>query len=170
MSDHPARFQNVLILCTHNSARSILAEGMLNFLAPQRNKNIRAFSAGSTPSTAPHPLAIKALTQVGVDVSHLRSKNWDEFTQPGSEKMRVVITVCDNAANEPCPFWPGAPVQAHWGFPDPSLAEGGEDVRLKTFDLTRQAIAYKLIQLLQLPIDTMDDVSLRQELARIGRS
>jgi arsenate reductase (thioredoxin) len=170
MSVVTPNIHNILILCTHNSARSILAEGMLNFLAQQSNKNIKAFSAGSSPRTSPHPLAIKVLSDVGVDVSKLRSKNWDEFTQPDAEKMRVVITVCDNAANEPCPFWPGAPVQAHWGFPDPSLAEGGEDVRLKTFHLTRQAIAYKLIQLLQLPFDTMDDVSLRQELARIGRS
>ena len=170
MSDTSARFHNILILCTHNSARSILAEGMLNRLAQQSNKKIKAFSAGSSPRTSPHPLAIKVLSDVGVDVSNLRSKNWDEFTQPDAEKMRVVITVCDNAANEPCPFWPGAPVQAHWGFPDPSLTEGAEYVRLKTFDLTRQAIAYKLIQLLQLPFDSMDDAKLRQELARIGGS
>jgi arsenate reductase len=161
---------NILILCTHNSARSILAEGMLNLMAQRERLNIRAFSAGSTPATAPNPFALKALSAVGVDVSPLHSKNWDEFTKPEAEKMRVVITVCDNAANEPCPFWPGAPVQAHWGFPDPSFTEGNEETKFRAFDLTRQAISYKLIQLLHIPLDTMSDAELRKVLARIGES
>jgi len=143
---------------------------MLNWLAQKNNQNIRAFSAGSTPGSSPNPLAIRVLAEVGVEVSALRSKSWDVFTQAGAEKMRVVITVCDNAANEPCPFWPGAPVQAHWGFPDPSLVEGSEENKVRAFDLTRQAIAYKLIQLLQIPFDTIDDTKLKHELARIGRS
>src|SRR5688572_31783639 len=111
---------NVLILCTHNSARSVLSEAMLNFWAQRLGKDLRAYSAGSAPSGRINPNAIEVLGQVGIDTTQFRSKNWDEFTRPGAPQMRVVVTVCDSAAAEPCPYWPGSPVKVHWGYADPS--------------------------------------------------
>jgi len=113
---------HVLILCTHNSARSVLAEGMLNHLAKQSGKDIKAYSAGSTPSGRVNPYALDALAQAGVDTSAMHSKSWDEFTLPDAPVMDIVITVCDSAASEQCPYWPGSPVKVHWGYPDPSNA------------------------------------------------
>ncbi|MFO1338765.1 MAG: arsenate reductase ArsC [Burkholderiaceae bacterium] len=159
---------HVLVLCTHNSARSVLAEGMLNHLAAQLGKDVRAHSAGSAPSGRVNPLALQALHDAGVDTGGLRSKPWDEFVAPGAPAMRVVITVCDSAAAEACPRWPGSPVQAHWGYPDPSNAP--EAQRAGTFDVTRQALAYRMLQLLQLPLDTLGDAELQQALAAISRS
>jgi arsenate reductase len=132
---------NVLILCTHNSARSVLAEGMLNHLAAKAGKDVRAFSAGSAPSGRLNPFALEALTHVGIDVSSYRSKSWDEFVGDDKPAMRIVITVCDSAAQETCPYWPGSPVKVHWGYADPSNAHGGDEGKRTAFELTLQAIA-----------------------------
>ena len=150
---------NVLILCTHNSARSVLSEGMLNHWARKLGRDVRAYSAGSAPSGRINPYALEALGNVGVDVSDARSKSWDEFTAPGAPQMRIVITVCDSAAAEQCPYWPGSPVKVHWGYPDPSNAP--PDQRAQAFELTRQAIGYRVLQLLALPIDSMDNAELQ---------
>ena len=159
---------NVLILCTHNSARSVLSEGMLNHLAGKLGKDVRAFSAGSAPSGRINAHAIEALREAGVDTSGYRSKSWDEFTVPGAPEMRIVITVCDAAAVETCPFWPGGPVKVHWGYPDPSNAP--EAARKNAFELTRQAIGYRMLQLLQLPLDSLSDCDLQTALAGVARS
>lgn len=158
---------NVLILCTHNSARSVLSEGMLNFLAHKRGKDVRAFSAGSAPSGRLNPFAIEVLNQAGIETSQYRSKSWDEFTGPDAPKMRIVITVCDSAAAETCPYWPGSPVKVHWGYPDPSNAQGGDAGKREAFELTRQAIGFKMLQLLDLPLDRMSDEPLQLALNEI---
>ncbi len=159
---------NVLILCTHNSARSVLAEGMLNHWARRLGKDVRAYSAGSAPSGRVNPCAIEALEQAGVETAAYRSKSWDEFTGDGAPRMRIVITVCDSAAAETCPWWPGSPVQVHWGYPDPSHAPGGDEGRRQAFVLTRQAIGYRMLQLLQLPLEQMGDAELQAALTAIG--
>lgn len=157
---------NVLILCTHNSARSVLAEGMLNHWAKRLGKDVKAFSAGSAPSGRINPYAIEALGNAGVDTTGYRSKNWDEFTAEGAPEMRIVITVCDSAAAEQCPYWPGSPVKVHWGYPDPSNSPEAE--KQKAFDLTRQAIGYRMLQLLQLPLQSMTDAELQTALTDIS--
>lgn len=159
---------NVLFLCTHNSARSVLAEGMLNHWAARLGKDVRAYSAGSAPSGRVNPLALEALGGAGVDVAGFRSKSWDEFTGDAAPRMRVVVTVCDSAAAEACPWWPGSPVKVHWGYADPSSAPGADDARRQAFDLTRQAIGYRMLQLLALPIDRLTDVELQQSLSAIS--
>lgn len=159
---------NVLILCTHNSARSVLAEGMLNHWARKLGKEVRAFSAGSAPGGRVNPLALEVLEEAGIETAGFRSKNWDEFAGVGAPKMRVVITVCDSAAAETCPYCPGSPVQVHWGYPDPSNAP--EPDRKAAFELTRQAIGYRMLQLLQVPLDVMSDADLTKALAAIARS
>ena len=153
---------NVLILCTHNSARSVLSEGMLNHWAKKLGKDVHAYSAGSAPSGRINPHAIEALGNAGVDVSYVRSKSWDEFVAPEAPRMRIVITVCDSAAAEQCPYWPGSPVKVHWGYPDPSNAP--QDQKAQAFELTRQAIGYRMLQLLALPVDTMSDAELQAAL------
>ena len=149
---------NVLILCTHNSARSVLAEGMLNHWAKKLGKNVKGYSAGSTPSGRINPHALDAQC----------SKSWDEFAGAGAPEMRIVITVCDAAAAETCPYWPGSPVKVHWGYADPSSAP--EPSRAAAFELTRQAIGYRMLQLLQLPLDTMSDAELQSALIGISKS
>jgi len=161
---------NVLILCTHNSARSVLSEGMLNHWAHMLDKDVRAYSAGSAPSGRINPFALEALTSVGVDTSGFRSKSWDEFVADGAPQMRVVITVCDSAAAEECPYWPGGPVKVHWGYADPSNAPGGDEGKRQAFELTRQAIAYRMLQLVMLPLETMSDAELQECLDRISKS
>lgn len=149
---------NVLILCTHNSARSVLSEGMLNHWAKKLGKDVRAFSAGSAPSGRLNPFALEALTNAHIDVSGYRSKSWDEFTTPEAPPLSIVITVCDSAAAETCPVFfggNGQPAKVHWGYPDPSNAEGGDEGKRRAFELTRQAIGYRMLQLLQLPLETM---------------
>jgi arsenate reductase len=160
---------NILILCTHNSARSVLSEGMLNHLAGRLGRDVRAFSAGSAPSGRVNPLALKALSNAGIDTRGFRSKCWDEFTAPHAPPMRVVITVCDSAAKEMCPYWPGGPVQVHWGYPDPSDAPGDESDKCVAFELTRQALSYRMLLLLQLPLETMDDAALKKAMLDIAR-
>jgi arsenate reductase len=165
---------NILILCTHNSARSVLGEGMLNHWSRRLGKDVRAFSAGSAPSGRVNPFALEALANAGVDVSAVRSKSWDEFTAPGAPALRVVITVCDSAAQEACPLFlnpgPATPLRVHWGYPDPSNAAGGDDGKRVAFELTRQAIGYRMQQLLALPFDALDDAALQAALAGIARS
>ena len=164
---------HVLILCTHNSARSVLGEGMLNHWAKQLDKDVRAFSAGSAPSGRVNPLALDVLQAAGVDTASCRSKSWDEFTSSEAPPLSVVITVCDSAAAEQCPVFfggTGQPVKVHWGYPDPSDAEGGEPGKRRAFELTRQAIGYRMLQLLRLPLATMGRAELQQALAAISRS
>jgi arsenate reductase len=158
----------VLILCTHNSARSVLAEAMLNHWAAKLGRDVRAFSAGSAASGRVNPHALEALRAAGVDTAGLRSKSWDEFSAPGAPAMRIVITVCSSAAAETCPWWPGSPVKAHWGYPDPSHAP--EEGRPHAFDLTRQAIGHRVQQLLRLPLAALDDAALHDALNEIARS
>jgi arsenate reductase (thioredoxin) len=161
---------HVLILCTHNSARSVLAEAMLNHWARCLGRDVVAHSAGSTPSGRVNPFALEALAAAGIDTGTPRSKSWDEFAAPDAPKLAAVITVCDSAAKETCPFFPGAPVQVHWGYPDPSNAEGGDEGKRRAFELTRQAIGYRMLQLLALPVETLDAAQLRTALQRIART
>ena len=161
---------NVLVLCTHNSARSVLGEGMLNALATRLGRDVHGYSAGSAPSGRINPFALEALGNAGIDTKDFRSKSWDEFTQPDAPEMRIVITVCDSAAKETCPYWPGSPVQMHWGYPDPSNADGGDAGKHRAFELTRQAIGYRMLQLLQLPLDTMSNAELQRALNQIAQS
>lgn len=160
----------VLILCTHNSARSVLGETMLNHLAAKLGKDVKAYSAGSSPKGQVNPFALKVLDAAGLDTSYVRSKSWDEFSAADSPKMDIVITVCDSAAAETCPYWPGAPVKAHWGFPDPSNAEGGDAGKTTAFEITRQAIGYKLLQLLALPLEELNSSELQAALNEISKS
>ena len=164
---------HVLILCTHNSARSVLSEGMLNHWARLLGKDVKAHSAGSAPSGRINPFALEALHNAGVDTTGYRSKSWDEFSQEGAPPLAIVITVCDSAAAEQCPvFFGGAagqPVKVHWGYPDPSNAEGGDEGKRRAFELTRQAIGYRMLQLLQLPLETMGKAELQQALAEIAK-
>ncbi len=157
---------HVLFLCTHNSARSVLAEGMLDHWARRLGVDVRAHSAGSHPSGRVNPHALQALARAGVDTRGFASKSWDAFAAPDAPRLRAVITVCDSAAAEACPWWPGAPVQAHWGYPDPSNTP--EATRDAAFDLTRQALGYRVLQLLQWPLDSLDDDALRQALTDIA--
>jgi arsenate reductase len=163
---------HVLILCTHNSARSVLAEGMLNHLAGRLGRDVRAHSAGSAPSGRLNPHALAALQAAGVDTAGYHSKSWDAFTTPAAPPLAIVITVCDSAAAETCPVFFGAagqqPVKVHWGYPDPSNA--AEADRPRAFELTRQAIGYRLLQLLALPIESMDRAALQAALVAIGQS
>jgi arsenate reductase (thioredoxin) len=161
---------NFLILCTHNSARSVLAEGMLNHLAHRLGKDVRAYSAGSTPSGRLNPFALEALSNAGIDCSGFRSKSWDEFAGNDAPAMRVVITVCDSAAAEQCPYWPGSPVKVHWGYVDPSDAPGGDEAKPLAFELTRQAIGYRMLQLLELPLERLTNTELQRALADISKS
>jgi arsenate reductase (thioredoxin) len=161
---------NVLVLCTHNSARSVLSEGMLNHWAGKLGKDVRAFSAGSAPSGKLNPFALEALRNAGMATAGYRSKSWDEFVGDAAPQMRIVITVCDSAAAEQCPYWPGSPVKVHWGYADPSNAAGGDDGKRLAFELTRQAIGYRMLQLLQLPLDSMSNTDLQAALTAIVES
>ena len=164
---------HVLILCTHNSARSVLAEGMLNHWAARLGRDVRAHSAGSAPSGRLNPFALEALEAAGIDTAGYRSKSWDEFSADGAPPLSIVITVCDSAAAESCPVFfggtGGAPVKVHWGYPDPSHAEGGDEGKRRAFELTRQAIGYRMLQLLRLPLETMSKAELHAELVAIGQ-
>jgi arsenate reductase len=157
---------NVLILCTHNSARSVLAEGMLNHWAKRLGQDVRAFSAGSAPSGRVNPYALSALEKAGVDTAGCRSKSWDEFVATGAPEMRVVITVCDSAAAETCPHWPGSPVQVHWGYPDPSNAP--QDDKAEAFENTRQSISDRMRQLVALPFERLSNAELGRALRAIA--
>ena len=156
---------NILFLCTGNSARSILAEGLMNHLAEGRFK---AYSAGSQPMGRVNPLAIDTLQALGCETDGMSSKSWDVFAGADAPKMDFIITVCDSAAGEACPYWPGAPMTAHWGFPDPSHVEGDDEARRAAFAKTAQAITHRLRLFLSLPMEKLDKLSLQQQLRHIG--
>ena len=164
---------HILVLCTHNSARSVLAEAMLNHWAGRLGADVRGHSAGSAPSGRINPFAIAALTEAGIDASGYRSKSWDEFSGEGAPPLSIVITVCDSAAAEACPVFfggtGGEPIKVHWGYADPSNPAGGDAAKRLAFELTRQAIGYRVLQLLALPLASMDRSSLAAALAEIGR-
>jgi len=155
---------HVLILCTGNSARSILAECIMNRMAAGR---VVAHSAGSRPKGRVAPLARALLEREGYETGALRSKSWDEFGVPDAPEIDVVITVCDGAAEETCPVWPGAPLTAHWGIPDPAAARGADAA--PAFELAYQRLLARIEAFLALPIDTLDKSELRRGLAEIGR-
>lgn len=160
------RVYNVLFLCTGNSARSILAEALLNHRGQGR---FRAFSAGSFPKGTVHPTAVEVLRWMGLPTQSLRSKSWDEFASPDAPALSFVITVCDNAAGEICPIWPGAPVTAHWGMADPAaVADEGE--RGRAFRETLAELESRMELLVSLPIESLDALALKQELQAIGRA
>ena len=155
---------NVLFLCTHNSARSVMAEALLNVLG---RENFHAFSAGSMPSGRVNPFALEKAAAIGFDTSAVRSKSWDEFAAPGAPHMDIVITVCDNAAGEVCPIWPGHPATAHWGFPDPSTTAGSDDEKRHAFKQVFFAIRRRIELLVNLPVDKLKRLALANELKRI---
>lgn len=152
---------NVLFLCTHNSARSILAEATLNHIGGGRFKG---FSAGSSPreNQQPNPIGLQTLRNAGISTEGLRSKSWDEFAAPGAPHMDLIITVCDNAAGEVCPFWPGKPATAHWGYADPSAGDGSDEQKAEAFKHTLHAIRRRLDLLVNLPADKLEAMTLQQ--------
>lgn len=156
---------NVLFLCTGNSARSIIAEALLNHEGKGR---FRAFSAGSQPRGELNPLALDLLRRTGLAVEGLRSKNWSEFAAVGAPEMDFVITVCDNAAGEICPVWPGQPMNAHWGVPDPSLAQGSDVERHLAFADCYRMLRNRISLFVSLPLASLDRLSLRRHMDEIG--
>ena len=157
---------NALFICTGNSARSILAEGILNKLGQGR---FRAYSAGSQPKGEVHPLALATLERLHLPTTGYRSKSWDEFVKPDAPVFDFIFTVCDNAAGEACPFWPGKPVSAHWGVPDPAAVEGSEEQRLKAFKDAALILRRRIELFLSLPLQRLDAMSLQRELRNIGQ-
>lgn len=158
---------NVLFLCTGNSARSILAESLINRLG---NGKFQGFSAGSHPKGQVHSLAIEVLRRNNFPTDGLRSKDWGEFAQPGAPPMDFVFTVCDNAAAEPCPVWPGQPISAHWGLPDPAAVEGDEITRLMAFREAFRALENRIKIFVNLPFDSLDKLRLKRQLDEIGKT
>lgn len=160
---------NVLFLCTHNSARSILAEALLNTMAPGRFK---AYSAGSSPreNQKPHPLGLQVLQSAGISTEGLRSKSWDEFAVPGAPPMDLIVTVCDNAAGEVCPIWPGHPATAHWGYADPSEGDGSEADQREAFRQTLHAIKRRLELLINLPADKLEKTVLQSTARELSKN
>lgn len=156
---------NVLILCTGNSARSILGEAVINRVGAGK---FRGYSAGSKPAGQPNPFAIDLLKREGFDTSFARSKSWDEFALPDAPKMDFVFTVCDSAAAEECPYWPGAPVSAHWGLPDPAAVEGSDAEKALAFAQTYAALTRRVQAFAALPFETLDKMSLKAKLNEIG--
>lgn len=156
---------NVLFLCTGNSARSIMAEAILN----QKGKShFSAFSAGSHPTGRVHPSALKQLETARLPTTGLRSKAWDEFAKPGAPQMNFVFTVCDNAANETCPVWPGHPMTAHWGIPDPAVAAGSPEQIERAFRDAFVALDRRISLFLALPLSSLDKLAIKKEIDRIG--
>ena len=157
---------NVLFLCTGNSARSIMAEVLLNHLGKER---FLAFSAGSFPRGSVHPLAIETLRRNHLPTDGLRSKSWDEFAQRGAPQLDFVFTVCDRAAQEICPVWPGQPMTAHWGIEDPALVDGTTEQQQRAFSLAFRALDARLRLFTSLPIESLDSLTLQRQLDSIGR-
>ena len=157
---------NVLFLCTGNSARSILAECVLNRVGKGR---FRAYSAGSFPKGEVHPYAIELLRRQAFDTEHLRSKSWNEFAAKGAPQLDFVFTVCDNARGEVCPIWPGQPMTAHWGMPDPAAAEGNEAERRLAFAETLRMLNNRVGAFVNLPLMSLDKLSLQKRIDEIGR-
>lgn len=162
-----SRVYNVLFLCTGNSARSILAEAFLNF---RGQGQFRAYSAGSHPAGQVNPLALELLERSGVPVGGLRSKNWDEFAAPGAPSLDFVFTVCHNAAGEVCPVWPGQPVTAHWGVPDPAAVQGTRIENMRAFEEACRILERRVSLFISLPIASLDRMSLRERVKEIGKS
>lgn len=161
------RVYNVLFLCTGNSARSILSEAILNHRGGGR---FRAYSAGSHPAGRVNPFAIDLLERACIPTEGLRSKNWSEFATPGAPPLDFVFTVCDNAAGEVCPLWPGQPMTAHWGVPDPAAVEGADPDRMQAFRDAYLALERRINLFINLPIRSLDRLSLARRVAEIGRS
>ena len=157
---------NILILCTGNSARSILAEAIINREGQGR---FRAYSAGSQPKGVPNPLGLALLQERGYDINAFRSKSWNEFAAPDAPRMDIVITVCDSAAGEACPYWPGTPVVAHWGIPDPADDHGSPEKNRAAFALAYARLSARVAAVVALPVETMPAAELKATLAEIGR-
>jgi arsenate reductase len=162
----PDRVYNVLFLCTGNSARSILAESLLN---TQGHGQFRAFSAGSFPKGQVHPLAVDLLERMNLPTENLRSKSWDEFAAPGAPPIDFIFTVCDNAAGEVCPVWPGKPMTAHWGIADPAAAQGTDAEKALAFREALKELETRIKLFTSLPIGTLDTVTLQTRLREIGK-
>jgi len=158
---------NVLFLCTGNSARSVLAEAIMNRAGQGRFK---AYSAGSQPKGEVHPYTLDLLRQMNFDTGFARSKSWDEFAQPGAPKLDFVFTVCDNAANESCPVWPGQPMTAHWGVPDPAAAGGSEAERRLAFSEAARMLNARISIFTSLPLQSIDSLALQERLDAIGQA
>ncbi len=156
---------NVLFLCTGNSARSILAEAYLNSAVKGRFK---AYSAGSKPGGRVNPFALELLAKNRIDTAGLRSKSWDEFAAPGAPKMDFVFTVCDSAAAEPCPFWPGQPMTAHWGVADPAAVQGSDEDKRRAFLRAFKELSARINLLMNLPVEKLDRLALKKKLEEIG--
>jgi arsenate reductase len=163
MSESPYR---VLFICTANSARSILAEGILNDLGRGR---FQAYSAGSHPKGEVHPLALATLRQLKIPTDGCRSKSWEEFAGPEASRLDFVFTVCDNAAGEVCPVWPGQPMTAHWGVPDPSFVEGEPERKARAFFDTAVILRRRIEMLVELPLQSLDEMSIQRQVREIGR-
>ncbi len=157
---------NVLFLCTGNSARSIMAEAILNF---KGKALVTAYSAGSHPSGAVRPEALKRLEIAGIPTQNLRSKSWDEFAKPDAPKLDFIFTVCDNAAKEVCPIWPGHPMTAHWGVADPAAVDGSPQEVARAFSNAFSILERRIDLFLSLPIDSTDKAALKKELEKIGQ-
>ena len=167
MSDTaPEKVYQVLFICSHNSARSILAEGLLNSLGQGR---FVAHSAGSQPRGSVHPLALETLSRLHIPGDGYRSKGWAEFARPGAPVLDFVFTVCDNAAGEACPVWPGQPMTAHWGVPDPSARAGNDEQRARLFWDTALVLKRRIELMLALPLQTLDKMTLQREVTAIGK-
>jgi arsenate reductase len=156
---------NVLFVCTGNSARSIIAEGLMNDAARGR---FRAYSAGSHPTGAVNPFALEALAELRVPTDGFRSKSWDEFTGPDAPQLDFVMTVCDRAAGESCPFWPGQPLTAHWGVPDPAAVDGSAEEKRKAFRATVVTLKRRIDLMLSLPLQRLDSMAIAHEIKDIG--
>jgi arsenate reductase (thioredoxin) len=156
---------NVLFLCTGNSARSIMAEAIMN---KKGFPNFKAFSAGSHPKGSVHPAALRQIEAAKLPVDGLRSKDWQEFAQPGAPLLDFVFTVCDNAAKEVCPVWPGQPMTAHWGVPDPAAVEGTPEQIEKAFRAAFTALDHRISLFLCLPLASLDSLAIKKEIDRIG--
>ncbi|MDN4573605.1 protein-tyrosine-phosphatase [Pandoraea cepalis] len=157
---------SILILCTGNSARSIMAEALFNVLGKGR---FHAYSAGSHPNGTVNPFAVERCAAIDYDTSNLRSKSWDEFAVPSAPRMDFVVTVCDQAAGEVCPIWPGAPLTAHWGFEDPAAFEGTDEQKRKVFDKVFRQIMGRVSQFVNLPLHVLDRNAIQQEMRAIGQ-
>jgi arsenate reductase len=158
---------NVLFLCTGNSARSILAEALTNDLSVSRGK-LKGFSAGSHPKGAVNPFTLDVLERSGISTAGLRSKSWNEFANPGAPQLDFILTVCDQAAGEACPFWPGHPVTAHWGMPDPAAVRGSDDAVRKSFLDTLVALRRRIELFAGLPFQELDQLAMKQRISEIG--
>jgi arsenate reductase len=159
------RTYNVLFLCTGNSARSIMAEALVTTMGMGRFKG---YSAGSKPGGKVNPFAIEQVKKTGYPIENLRSKSWDEFAAPGAPHMDFIITVCDNAAGEVCPYWPGHPATAHWGFADPAAVEGTEEEKRAAFEKIFKQIMARMNSFVSLPLHLLEKHAIQQEIARIG--